>query len=552
MHGVVCLVFKPHVIASMPSNRPPSSSHLPRLLVAAGALTCGLAIGLSCSEPAAWPIAWVACIGMSAAVVASAKWSFAWSASVVACAALGWHGAATWWVALAVRADGEAVLLWQALVVLMVVVSQLAWWLACWLPLRWATRSQRHAGNTASWRIGAAWCLAFAAADTLRQLGWWGNGYAGLGVAMVDAPISGALLPMIGAQGMGFAFMALATSIAVPLLRAAQRHTLAGMAIPAALSCTLLLALVSGGREWTVSPGTSLQAIALQSNFDKRMAWTEQTSTQAIEALHEAMTAAAPGSLIVTPETYLAWPPPSEPVGAWAALMEHAAQRKVHLLVGMPHLASDEQGMQLMNAVVHLAPERQSLYAKERLVPGAEYLPWPQLLEPIYRRVFDQVRRGESPAPPDLTRALFVGGAQIGVSICHEQAFALTMADRARGASLLLNLSDDSWIPSKAYRAQMLATARVRAMEFGKPLLRVTNGGDSSLIDPRGNVVVRTQGPAARRVAVALVPRDGDTPYGAVAAWIAAAPLLASALVFIGVLPRHAPSRLSKLERTAS
>src|SRR5688572_17819659 len=102
-----------------------------RLLVAVAASACGLVIGLSCNATQAWPAAFAGCIGLATTIVVASAWGTTASALPVAGAALGWHAAAMWWVVLAVRSDGEAALLWQALVVLAVVLSQLAWWLAC-------------------------------------------------------------------------------------------------------------------------------------------------------------------------------------------------------------------------------------------------------------------------------------------------------------------------------------------------------------------------------------------------------------------------------------
>jgi len=181
---------------------------------------------------------------------------------------------------------------------------------------------------------------------------------------------------------------------------------------------------------------------------------------------------------------------------------------------------------------VQLSPERQSLYAKERLVPGGEYLPWAQTLGPVYARLFERVREGQRSGPPELTAPLFVAGTTVGVSICHELAFALTQAERAEGAGWLANVADDAWIDSALYRRQMLGLARLRALEAGKPLLRVSQGGPTVLVGLDGRVQAQaaTQ-EAAERLAVTLTPRDGATPYQRHAHALAIAPLLLGALL---------------------
>jgi apolipoprotein N-acyltransferase len=197
-----------------------------------------------------------------------------------------------------------------------------------------------------------------------------------------------------------------------------------------------------------------------------------------------------------------------------------------------------------MNAVVHLAPQRQSVYAKERPVPGGEYLPWPQAFGPLYRQVFDEHAGRPVPAPPELTGPLFASGVSIGVSICHEQSLALLMARRARESDVLFNLSHDAWIDSAAYRQQMLSIARVRALESGKALLRATRGGHTVLVDAAGTVVPGRPADAPDLLGFELPVMQGHTPYSVAAPWLAALPFVLYAAALAG-LPRGRARRVT-------
>ena len=72
----------------------------------------------------------------------------------------------------------------------------------------------------------------------------------------------------------------------------------------------------------------------------------------------------------------------------------------------------------------------------------------------------------------------------------------------------------------------------MRSLEFGRPMLRVTNTGVTALIDYRGNVV--QQGPQFEAVAldVEVTPREGSTPFVTLGDWLAV--LLAAAMLMIG------------------
>jgi len=56
------------------------------------------------------------------------------------------------------------------------------------------------------------------------------------------------------------------------------------------------------------------------------------------------------------------------------------------------------------------------------------------------------------------------------------------------GADVLINISNDGYLGPTAVIRQHLANAIFRAVENGRPVVRVTNTGISALIDERGVV----------------------------------------------------------------
>ena len=74
----------------------------------------------------------------------------------------------------------------------------------------------------------------------------------------------------------------------------------------------------------------------------------------------------------------------------------------------------------------------------------------------------------------------------------------------AQGGQVFVNISNDGWFGPGAAPRQHLNMARMRAIENGRWLLRDTNSGITSSIDPLGRVVDR----APRGVAASL-----DAPY---------------------------------------
>jgi apolipoprotein N-acyltransferase len=80
----------------------------------------------------------------------------------------------------------------------------------------------------------------------------------------------------------------------------------------------------------------------------------------------------------------------------------------------------------------------------------------------------------------------------LGIFICYESAFPdLVRQFSKRGASVLVNLSNDAYFGHSEARQQHLALARMRAVENRRFLIRSTNDGFSVVIDPAGRIIQR-------------------------------------------------------------
>lgn len=130
-------------------------------------------------------------------------------------------------------------------------------------------------------------------------------------------------------------------------------------------------------------------------------------------------------------------------------------------------------------------------YDKIRLLPFGEYVPLPHWLPGaswIAAIVGDFT-------PGTRYTLMPVGSAQAGVFICIESAYpSIARTFTANGADVLINISNDGYLGPTAVMHQHLANAIFRAVENGRPLLRVTNTGISAYIEPDGEVRDSTEG----------------------------------------------------------
>ena len=161
-------------------------------------------------------------------------------------------------------------------------------------------------------------------------------------------------------------------------------------------------------------------------------------------------------------------------------------------VAGLPMIFGSlgDVGEQISNrAWISLQPgEVPDYYDKRALMPFGEQFPAHGFLRSI-----------GIPLPP---AAIFPGESvkvfefkdvKLGPSICFEGLLPNTADDLRRvGAELHINLTEDLWYGMSGAPHQHLALTRMRAVEAGLPLVRVTNAGITVVTDARGRIQERT------------------------------------------------------------
>lgn len=175
-------------------------------------------------------------------------------------------------------------------------------------------------------------------------------------------------------------------------------------------------------------------------------------------------------------------------------------------------------------------------YAKVKVVPFGEYVPWRSVLQPLVPAL-DQV-------PIDLLRGpgrvqFDVAGHRVGTFICFEVGFATFARNYAReGAEVLLVTTNNSSFRRSPNTRQQLAMAQMRAAESGRYLLQSGISGITAVIDERGRVVQRTE-LFELSVTQATVPTlKGRTPYVRFGDWL---PLAAGLMLLLALARRVTP-----------
>jgi apolipoprotein N-acyltransferase len=127
-------------------------------------------------------------------------------------------------------------------------------------------------------------------------------------------------------------------------------------------------------------------------------------------------------------------------------------------------------------------------YDKVHLVPFGEFLPFEGLLHAIGLEPFVRVIGGFTASPA--RRPLAVAGLPpVTPLICFESIFSREMPREGAGEGVLINVTNDGWFGYTFGPYQHLAQARLRAVEFGQPLVRAANTGISAVFDPYGRQI---------------------------------------------------------------
>ena len=352
---------------------------------------------------------------------------------------------------------------------------------------------------------------------------WLGFAWLALGNAGINMGVPMRLAPWAGVYGLSFVFAMTGTALVLVALRR-PRIELAPLALlPLLYLLPALPPLQRGAHE----------AVLVQPNISETADWTEQWT----ESMHRHLEKLTLEGVAATPgesPRLVVWPEAPVPLYYFdnAQFRERVNQlarttRSYLLTNAVPFTPSGQP----YNSAILVSPEGVLLgrYDKMNLVPFGEFVPWPfgGLVQKVSSEAGDF-------APGERQTLLPAGSFQIGAFVCYESVFPnFVRKFAARGAELLVNISNDGWYGRSAARDQHLAIVRMRAAENRRWLLRATNDGITSTIDPAGRVSILlpsfTEGVA--RTSFSLVRETTFySRHGDWFVWVCAAVVLAAAL----------------------
>ena len=414
---------------------------------------------------------------------------------------VGTFGLGTWWLYISIHNIGQApIWLSLGLVVALVAIMGLYQALLGWLGARFLPRR-----GAMRWLLGlpGLWVLV----EWWR--GWFLSGFPwlSLGYSQTDT-VMASFAPLAGVYGISAVLLA-GSGALLALLR-----TWRGVGSRGAALWALALLLLPWGAaallqrvSWTHPAGPALSVAVLQGAIPEDVKWQEDNIGK-IRDLYTRLEQQALGSrLIVWPEAAIpeyAYEDPQYLAGLYADARMHRSD----IVMGI--LRADDAG-DSYNSIMTFS-DNVSFYDKHHLVPFGEYFPVPKFVRAWMRLrnlPYLDFTPGAAVQPP-----LHAAGTLLAPSICYEDAYGSAMLpDLRRGATLLVNVTNDSWFGRSWARYQHFQIARMRALEAERPLIRATQDGISAVVDERGRVIAEARQFQPEVLRSTVQPRAGLPPY---------------------------------------
>ena len=370
----------------------------------------------------------------------------------------------------------------------------------------WSVTRLESAGT--AWVGLAAFPALWTLSEWLREHLLTGFPWLGLGYSQIDSALSG-WAPLGGIMAMHFLTALCSGALYVLLVGTRRTRLLAGTAAIAVLG-----AGVGASRlVWTQPEGEAFAVTAVQGNIAQDLKWSSEWRDKTLQRYLELTVSSPPSALVVWPETAL--PAYVDQLGNFIErLSEVMAERGSQLLTGAP--TRDAMATAYHNSLVLLGSEG-GIYHKVHLVPFGEYLPLRWIFE--FFETYVRIPMADfSPGRADQP-LLEIAAVPTSVSICYEVIFGNQLRSAARGARLLINVSNDAWFGDSTAPHQHLQMARMRALENGRQMVRATNNGISAIIDVNGDILSRTGQFEAGVLTGVVQPHVGQTPFSRFGYW---------------------------------
>lgn len=196
---------------------------------------------------------------------------------------------------------------------------------------------------------------------------------------------------------------------------------------------------------------------------------------------------------------------------------------------------ASESGDEDVNAVMSVAPDgkidTENIYAKRRLVPFGEFVPFEAVIEKLVPPLASMSMFDSTIAVGEDAVVFHTEHGEVGALVCFDSIYEECALDAVHGGAELLTVStNDSWFGESAALYQHTAQGILRAVETDRYVARSGNTGYSCAIAPSGKITSALPINVEDYLVAEVYMRDTVTLYSVIGnAIIIVAALLVSA-----------------------
>ncbi|MBU2893995.1 apolipoprotein N-acyltransferase [Colwellia sp. D2M02] len=451
------------------------------------------------------------------------------SAKYMLCFALGWFSSGISWVHVSIDQFGGLPLA-VSLLLMLLLCLYLALYptLAAYLSARLSSNKQLNL-----WLLPPLWLFC----EYLRSVVLTGFPWLSLGYSQIDSPLN-VFAPVIGEVGITALILLINVTLALSAYKLKQHlaqnkvgenqlnpSTSTALLKPIitpliVLSVLTLTTTLLTNIQW-ISPSGKTTSIALvQGNIAQAIKWKPEQEWPTMLKYLDLTRANYDADIIVWPESAI---PTLEPAAQdyLATVNSSALLNNSAIITGL--LNYNFESKKYFNGIVVLGKKNEddeqgyyynhsNRYYKHHLLPIGEFVPFEDFLRPI-APLFNLAMSSFSSG--DYVQAnIMAKGLSILPLNCFEVAFPHQLsANLTAKTDIILTVSNDAWFGKSHGPHQHFEIARMRALEFGRPLVRSTNNGITGTVNHLGEVtaVLPQFEEAVLKTTVALV--KGATPY---------------------------------------
>ncbi len=446
-----------------------------------------------------WPIAFVSVIALLLIQYQQTAKQAAWSGFSYG---LGLFGVGISWVHVSIDTFGGMPKV-ASLFLMLLLVSYLALFPALFgfLNRRYTPRLQPAHGFAF---LIACWISI----DWLR--GWMLTGFPWLwfGYSQIDSPFAN-FAPIGGVDLVTMSLVAVSVAIFYAIVEKRWQWLIPSVLIT-------LLAVSAGQTQWVTPKSEQAAKVALvQGNIDQAKKWLPAERWPTLLKFMDLTRENWDADIIVWPEAAI--PAFEREVRSFLSNLDQAArQNRSAVITGV--VTAD--GQDYFNSAITLGYtnhdsydyDTQYRYHKHHLLPFGEFVPFESLLRPLapfFNLPMSSFSSGKRIQPNLVAREY-----DLVAALCYEIIFnELVRANITADSDFILTLSNDAWFGTSAGPWQHMEIARMRALEFGKPVIRSTNNGVTMVANYDGSVMASVPQFETAVLTAEVSPTEGATPF---------------------------------------